>query len=75
MRRDNELRDLHAARDREGRFSVIDQDRRDLAAIIGIDRARRVQHVTPCFSARPERGRTCASTPCGNASAMPVGTA
>ena len=30
--------------------------------------------VMPCFSARPERGRTCASKPGGSAIARPVGT-
>ena len=30
--------------------------------------------VRPCLTARPERGRTCASVPGGSAMAMPVGT-
>ena len=30
--------------------------------------------VTPFFAASPERGRTCASKPCGSAMASPVGT-
>src|SRR5450759_4178090 len=29
--------------------------------------------VSPCRTARPERGRTCASVPGGSATAMPVG--
>src|SRR6058998_1355026 len=29
--------------------------------------------VMPCFSASPERGRTCASNPAGSAMARPVG--
>ena len=30
--------------------------------------------VMPCFSANPERGRTCASKPGGTAMLRPVGT-
>ena len=33
------------------------------------------RQVMPWLSARPERGRTWASTPCGSSMAMPVGTA
>ena len=40
---DDELRDAVAARDAERLAAVIDQDDFDLAAIVGVDRARRVQ--------------------------------
>ena len=43
-RREHELRDPHAARHRKRLRPEIDQDHLHFAAIIGIDRARRVQH-------------------------------
>ncbi len=43
-RSDNELGDPHAALDAKGFFAEIDENHRDLAAIIGIDGAGAVQH-------------------------------
>src|SRR4051812_6955259 len=43
-RRDHHLRDSLAATDREGRVAVIDQQHADLAAVIRVYRAWRVQH-------------------------------
>src|SRR5258708_3755645 len=40
----HELRDLHAARDGESFRAMVDEDGCHLAAIIGIDSSRRVQH-------------------------------
>ena len=54
---------------------MIDEEHLDLAAIVGIDRAGRVEHGDAVLRASPERGRTCASVPGGSAIAMPVGTA
>ncbi len=53
------------------RFTVkaseeIDEDHLHLAAIIAVDGAGAVQHRDSRESARPERGRTCASVPEGN---------
>ena len=42
--RDDDLRDLHAARDGERLFAVIDEDGFDLAAIVAVDGAGRVEH-------------------------------
>ncbi len=41
--REHDLRDLQAARHREWLIAEIDEDRLDLAAIVAVDRARRVQ--------------------------------
>ena len=57
----DELRDALAARDLERLAAEIDEDDLHLAAIVGVDRAGVLRQVTPCFSARPERGRTCTS--------------
>src|SRR5262245_28110678 len=46
MRRNNELRDLHAARYREGRRAVIDENGGDFTAIIGIDRTWSIKNRT-----------------------------
>src|SRR4051812_40063487 len=43
-RRNHHLRDALAAANRKRRLAVIDQDDRNLAAVIRVDRARRVQH-------------------------------
>ena len=43
-RRHHHLRDAVAAADLERRVAVIDEDHLDLAAIVGIDRARRIEH-------------------------------
>src|SRR5262245_21621279 len=53
MRRDDELRDLHAARDREGRCAMIDEDRGHFAAVIRVDRAWRVQHCDAVLEREP----------------------
>src|ERR1700732_4835680 len=42
--RNHHLRDALAAPDRKRRVAVVDQEHADLAAIIGVDRARRIQH-------------------------------
>src|SRR5215831_3409436 len=49
----HELRDLHAACDREMTLAVIDKDRHDFAAIIGIDGAGRVQDRNPMAQREP----------------------
>src|SRR5258706_858779 len=47
VRGHHELRDLHPARDGESFRTMVDQDGRHLAAIIGIDGSGRVQHRHP----------------------------
>src|ERR1017187_9746092 len=42
--RNDQLRDFHAAPNREGFGAMVDENCSDLAAIIGVDRAGRVQH-------------------------------
>src|SRR5580700_713416 len=41
---DDELCDLHAARDAKARVAQIDQDHLDLASVIAVDRTWRVEH-------------------------------
>ena len=56
---------------------MVENVRREIpdAKIIGFPRgAGALRTVTPCFSARPERGRTCASKPAGSSMTNPVGT-
>ena len=70
---DNHLGDALAALNDNRLAAEIDRDHLNLAAIIGIDGARTIHQGQPCFSARPLRGRICASKPIGKAIAMPVG--
>ncbi len=57
----DELGDPHAARDDKGLCPMVHQHDPDLAAIVRIDRARRVQDGDPVLQRKAERGRTCAS--------------
>ena len=55
-RRDHHLRDPLAAADHKRRIAVIDQDHADLAAIVRIDRAGRIEHGD-AMSGREARAR------------------
>src|ERR1700747_2524814 len=56
-RSDHHLRNALAAADGKGGAAVIDQEHRDLAAIIGIDGSRRVQNGDAMFG-RKARARS-----------------
>src|ERR1700687_5030570 len=51
--RNYHLRDALAAPDRKRRVAVVDQEHADLAAIIGVNRAGRVQHGDAVLRCQP----------------------
>src|SRR5436305_5513215 len=51
--RDHHLRDLHAARNAKRRFAEVNDDRRDFAAVVAVDRARRVEQRDAVMQRQP----------------------
>ena len=70
----DQLGDPHAARDRERFAAEIDKQHLYLAAVVGIDRAGRVEHGDAVARGKPGARPHLRFVPCGSAMAMPVGT-
>ena len=71
---DHELRDAVAARDGEGRLPVVHQHHLELAAVVGVDGPRRVEHRHPVAQRQPGARAHLALEAGGMATAQPVGT-